>query len=205
MKKHVLHLNLIKTLINSDFLFLEQKNDRNSRLKALNISTAKKNSVIYLDPLETIKTLKQLIRILSFQKKYPHLNTNLHFFLNDENTILSSLLKKFLSVNVLESNFSFDINSDIVKLTKSKKNTDYQLGVVLNKRLQQDKNFFKKQINNDTFLFFKINSQIEINQNAYKLFNDLNDYKKSLFFISFLRQLLLNLHLAKKHAISKKI
>ena len=205
MKKDVLHLNLIKTLINSDFLILERENDKNNRLKALKFSISKKNSVIYLDPLEVVKTLKQLMRILSFQKKFPHLNTNLHFFINDENTILSSLLKKFLSVKVLKSTFSFDINSDIVKLTKSKRNTDYQLGVVLNKRLQQDKNFFKKQVNNDTFLFFKINSQLETNQNAYKIFNDLNDYKKCLFFISFLRQLLLNLHLAKKHAISKKI
>ena len=204
-KTPLIYLNLIKTLVNSDFLFLDQKNKKYNRVETLKVFSSHKDLVVYLDPLETLKGLKQLMRALHFWKKRSKSKLNMHFFLNDENTMISSLLKKFLKIDILQADVMFDINSDITKTSKSKKISNYHVGFILNKQIYNDKNFLKKQLNKDNFVLFQINPQFEINQNTYKIYNDLNDYKKSLFFISFLRKLLLNLHLINKHAISKKI
>jgi hypothetical protein len=58
----------LKSLIESDFLFLEQK--ARPQLKVLNsFSKINKNSGwTFIDPVETTKNLKQLVRTLRFLK-----------------------------------------------------------------------------------------------------------------------------------------
>ena len=63
----------------------------------------------------------------------------------------------------------------------------------------------KKQFYKGNFLFVKVNSQIEKTQNSYKIHNNFEDYKKALFFISFLKQILLKQYSTKRHEIQKKV
>jgi hypothetical protein len=54
-KNYFLNLNLIKSLTISDFLLIEQKklkNEKKKSFKNLNFFSLKKNSFIYLEPLE---------------------------------------------------------------------------------------------------------------------------------------------------------
>ena len=58
MKKNKIDTNLIKSLINSDFLLVEKKKSkykRNLRFESLNTYLNDKE-ISFLDPLETLKT-----------------------------------------------------------------------------------------------------------------------------------------------------
>lgn len=192
-KNYFLNLNLIKSLTISDFLLIEQKklkNEKNCRFKNLNFFSLKKNSFIYLEPLEIMKSLKQLIRTFNYIKQQHRLKINLHFFTNEQNAILFSLLKNFLNDKFLKSNILFNSNTN--NGGSFKQNCKFNLSFLLDKKLSHHKNFLKKQFYRNNFIFFKINSNIESNQNSYKIYNNFDDYKKTLFFISFLRQLLKN-------------
>lgn len=188
-KNYLLSLNLIKSLTISDFLLIERKklkNEKNCRFKNLHFFPLKKNTFIYLEPLEIIKSLKQLIRSFNFIKQQHSLKINLYFFTDEQNAIFFSLLKQFLNNKFLKSNILFNYNTNNVENLKQK----FNLSFLLDKKLSNDKNFLKKQFYRNNFIFFKINSNIELNQNSYKIYNNFDDYKKTLFFISFLRQLL---------------
>ena len=190
-KNYLLNLKLIKSLTISDFLLIEQKklkNEKNCRFKNLHFFPLKKNTFIYLEPLEIIKSLKQLIRTFNFIKQQHSLKINLHFFTDEQNAIFFSLLKQFLNNKFLKSNILFNYNTNNVENLKQK--FKFNLSFLLDKKLSNDKNFLKKQFYRNNFIFFKINSNIELNQNSYKIYNNFDDYKKTLFFISFLRQLL---------------
>ena len=59
----------LKSLIESDFLFLDQKNKKSLRSIKKVSKGQVSSSLTFLDPLETVKTLKQSIRLLQFLKK----------------------------------------------------------------------------------------------------------------------------------------
>jgi len=59
---------LLKSLIESDFLLLSQ-NSSNSPRSVGAIKRTKADSLSFLDPVESTKTVKQLIRLLQFLKK----------------------------------------------------------------------------------------------------------------------------------------
>jgi hypothetical protein len=63
----------------------------------------------------------------------------------------------------------------------------------------------KKQFYKGNYLFFKVNSKMERIQNSYKMYNEFDDYKKILFFTSFLRQILIDQYLVKNYEIQKKV
>ena len=72
MEKKLLNQKLLKSIINSDFLFIEVQKLREKQLfSTVNSSTVNGQSIILLDALEVIKELKQLIRIFFlFKKKF---------------------------------------------------------------------------------------------------------------------------------------
>ena len=192
MKKKNFNLNLAKSLINSDFLLLEKKKTKqkhNSRFENLNISFGKQQ-ISFLDPLETLKTLKQMIRLFYFAKNSKTSRTDLHFFLDDENTIMSYLMKTLLDNELVKSQVFFDINGNSNNSNFMKKKQNFQISFVLDKQVSKEKNFMKKQFYKNNYLFFKINSNLEKTQNSYKIYNNFDDYKKILFFIGLLKQIL---------------
>ena len=207
MKKFKIDTNLVKSLVNSDFLLVEKrksKNKDNLRFEGLRTSVCKRD-ISLLDPLEVLKTLKQMIRVFHFAKINTKYKIDLHFFLNEDNTLLSYLLKNSLDNVLVNSQISFAINegSRVSKnLVRSKK---FCLGFILDKDISRDKNFMKKQFYKGNYLFFKVNSNIERVQNSYKMYNNFDDYKKILFFISFLKQILISQYSLKSYEIQKKV
>jgi hypothetical protein len=203
MKKKILHQKLIKSLLNSNFLFLDKKNanhkkDLNFRYINQQSSLIKKQNVVYLDLFESLKDLRQLMRMIFFLKKYST-KRKFHFFIDEEKIYSDSLIENFINIKELKNQDSFLINSHFLKQPNNIKNT-INLGFLLGNIFSQDnqKTFFKNQFYRKTFLFSTINIEKELNF-GYKIYNDMNDYKKSLFFFSFLRQIL------KTYAVSKKI
>ena len=206
MKKNTINTNLIKSLINSDFLLIEkkkQKNKHNLRFESLTTSF-NKQEISLLDPLETLKTLKQIIRLFHFAKTKKQ-KLDMNFFIDEENTTLSYLIKNLLNIELINSQVSFGINNKTQNSRSLKKKKFFQLNFILDKQLSKDKNFMKKQFYKGNFLFVKVNSQIEKTQNSYKIHNNFEDYKKALFFISFLKQILLKQYSIKRHEIQKKV
>ena len=83
MKKFKIDTNLVKSLVNSDFLLIEKrksKNKDNLRFEGLRTSVCKRD-ISLLDPLEVLKTLKQMIRVFHFAKINTKYKTDLHFAL----------------------------------------------------------------------------------------------------------------------------
>lgn len=208
MKKNKIDTNLIKSLINSDFLLVEKKRSKykpNLRFESLN-TYLNEREISFLDPLETLKTLKQMIRLFHIAKnKKKEYKIDLHFFLDEENTIMSYLIKTLLDNELVKSQLSFDINENNLNSKNLKDKRKFNVSFILDKDVSKDKNFMKKQFYKGNFLFFKINSKLERIQNSYKIYNNFDDYKKTLFFISFLKQILVKQYLIKNYEIQKKI
>ena len=62
MTKLLLNQNLIKSLINSDFLLIEKKKNRkNIKYNSSNIFSIDKKTIFCLEPLEVSMLLKQMI------------------------------------------------------------------------------------------------------------------------------------------------
>lgn len=163
---------LLDGLICSDFLFLNKNlKNKNRHLKSLyNINN---ETALYLDPMETLKSIKQFIRILQFFKKQK--KKFLHVLL--KNKQYSKIIQTFLKDSDL--NLSCSIKESI-----SRDNTllpNDQLLLILDS-INNDHSFFKKLFDKNIFLINKINSKIEQNNwGTYKIYNDLNDFKKLIF------------------------
>lgn len=183
--KKTINKSLFKSIINSDFFVLKTPSFINSAYLDKKIYITKKNSLSSLDLLETLKSLKQFIRLLQYVKKS---NSFLH--INIENKQQFLLLKHFLTENNLDSiikindNFSSDKKS--ISLKKSKVFLILGSDIFMNK-----KQLFNKLNIEKIFLFFKVNTNIEYNNfGIYKIFNDLFDFKKIIFIILLINQIL---------------
>lgn len=195
MKKKLLYQKLIKSLLDSDFLLIEQKSNNkkqipNSRFTNNQYFLQNKNNIIYLDIFEVLKDLKQMVRILFFVYKNSLLKKNFNFFIDSEKNFLEYLLENFF-------NSDFNVNSHLSRSSKFKEKCIH-LGIILDSFLLDNKNFSRNQINRNIFLFFIINSTNERSLVGYKNYNNITDYKKTLFFLSFFKQIILAYALSKK-------
>jgi len=194
MTKLLLNQNLIKSLINSDFLLIEKKKNRkNIKYNSSNIFSIDKKTIFCLEPLEVSMLLKQMIRYFYFISKMKHLKKELHLFFNEDDTTLSSLAKGFFKNEYLNTLTSFIINSNKSDL-KVKNFNKQSVGFIFDTELSADKNFFKKQFNKNILLFFELNPSYKIELNSYKIQTTFIDYKRALFFFSLLRQVLQIIH-----------
>lgn len=166
----------LKSLIESDFLFLEQK--ARPQLKFLNsFSKINKNSGwTFIDPVETTKNIKQLVRTLRFLKNQN--STFLHCLV--ENKQYLDIIQTFLKSVSLVTPVS-------VKETLPNKNLSpdtLQLLILLNFSLNNKETFLKRLFDKNIFLISKINSKLEKNNwGTYKIYNDLMDIKKIIFLL----------------------
>ena len=117
---------------------------------------------------------------------------------------MSYLLKNSLDNVLVNSQISFAINEGNRVSKNWVRSKKFCLGFILDKDISRDKNFMKKQFYKGNYLFFKVNSNIERVQNSYKMYNNFDDYKKILFFISFLKQILISQYSLKSYEVQKK-
>ena len=134
------------------------------RFESLN-TYLNEREISFLDPLETLKTLKQMIRLFHIAKKNKkkEYKIDLHFFLDEENTIMSYLIKTLLDNELVKSQLSFDINENNRNLKNLKDRRKFNVSFILDKDVSKDKNFMKKQFYKGNYLFFKINSNLREN------------------------------------------
>jgi len=183
-----LNQNLLKSLLSSDFLLLEQKMLPGQSQRLQNSFFIDKKVAFFLDPLEISMAFKQLIRFLQHLKKHKNLKKELHFFLDEDDTTISSFIKTFLKNNSINSLASIVLNSNKHNSIKKSNRNHSRIGFILDSAC--DKNFFRKQFNKDILYLFKIDSRKDINSTVYTIQATFSDYKKIIFFLSFLRQLL---------------
>jgi len=204
MKKNLLNQKLLKSLINSDFLFIEGQKQREKQVfSTVNSSTVNAQTVVLLDALEVITELKQIIRIFFYLKK-SSTKLKLNFFFGDDNSIMGPLIQKFFQHPVILNHTDFEINShkkSRVKLLNSKKFSNFSF--IFENFCNQ--NFMKKELKKKNRLFLKINTDAQLGSDTYKIHNNFNDYKKLIFFLTFLRQTILTLYINPSYEISKKI
>jgi hypothetical protein len=162
---------LLKGLIDSDFLFLNKKVNKN--LRSLKSTSVLNNSEIsYLDSVETLKTVKQFVRLLQFLEK-------------KDKKIFHIVVKNKQFVKIVESffkdkNFNFSIK-DSINIQNTK--IEDQI-LILFDQINNNSLLLKKLFDKNIFLINKINTKFEQNNwGAYKIFNNLDDFKKFIFFI----------------------
>ena len=174
---------LLTSIINSDFLILDQPPNKNLRhlqarlhYKTLNFSS--------LDLFEIIKSLKQFIRSLTFLSKSEQ--KLLHIWIEEKQYI--RILNLFIDNKLM--NGKVFIKSTLTQTQCQK--TVNQLLLLLNVPLKNDTKLLKRIFQKNIFLVTKINSKLEKNNwGTYKIYNDLHNFKKFIFLIVIL-DLILN-------------
>ena len=169
------YINTIKTLISSNLLFFKTSTKTKSFF-----------NLNYLDPLQFIKNLKQLIRILQFLKNQinPRLYLQSDNFLFDE--ILSSILFENRKTNIYFMDVFLKTSTKENKLSRSKKKTS--LFLYLNKSTFTP-NYFRLLFQKGFILNQSINTNFSRNSlGFYKCYADINDLKTNFFFILLLKK-----------------
>jgi len=174
----------LKSLIESDFLLVDQKSKKDLRhIKSFNKN--KDSSLLFLDPLETVKTVKQLIRLLQFLKKQN--SSVLHLVVENKQYLeLAEIFFKPTQTNSLPVLVKENLPS------KSFSSNTLQLLILLNFSLNNKETTFKRIFDKNIFLINKINAKFEKNNwGTYKIYNDLSDFKKLVFLLIIIQQTLI--------------
>lgn len=175
---------LVKSLVESDFLLLENVKSKNLKYFQSEIhSKTFANSISSLDLFQLTKTLKQFIRALQFIKARK--KRHLHILIENQQYV--ELLQLFL--NEKNINCSFSVKSNLVG--EKEFQSFSQLFVMLDSTLKNNKNIFRRFFESNIFLVQKINSSFEKqNWGTYKIYNNVVDYKKILFLIILIHKVL---------------
>ena len=163
MKKN-LNLSLYKSLINTDFLFTEKLYHNNVNL-SIKTFLNKKETLNFLDPIKTLKDLKQFIRLLQFLKYAFKFKKNIKriLLILADNPQYTLIIEKILNKSKLPLDLTI-INKNILNFQKNK-----SLKILLKlddqgTNLKNSNTFF----NSNYFLINRINSNL----------NSLNDKDK---------------------------
>jgi hypothetical protein len=181
---------LLKSLIDSDFLLFEpQKTISANQIKS--ILAVNSSSIAIIDSLELLKNLQQFIRVLQFLKKQKsrfrkqsvnNLETSpvLHICIDNDQFV--NLIKTFLKDADLKLFISFLVGNSLSREKISQ--TSCQMFLLLNQSLKKTKNLSYNLIDKDIYLVTQINSYLEKNKwGAYKIYNELSDFKKIIFLL----------------------
>jgi hypothetical protein len=170
--KKLKHL-LLKGVIDSDFLFLNQKSTK--QLSHINFqSKHQKTKITSLNLFEMLKSLKQLIRSLKFLSETE--NKMLHLWLKNKQYL--HVLDLLINKTVWDVDIS--IKNSLVR--KSSHRLKTQLLFLFDFPLKNNKKNIKRIFNEHIFLINKINFKLEKNDwGTYKVYNNLENFKKFLF------------------------
>lgn len=185
MKK--LNINLLKTIIETNFALLSSpKASKRVKLRAVELTVTSfnvLNKTVSLDLQELVKNLKQTIRLLQYvgskEKNQIFICSSQKQYLDLLNIELGDFQRKG-KVHVQGRLTKVDLISD-----------SSQLLLFLEEPLGNKARTFGKLLEDRIYLVNKINSKIESqNWGTYKIYNDLQDFKKLIFLIVILRQVL---------------
>jgi hypothetical protein len=166
---------LLKSIIDSDFLLLDKQLTKSLRYTK-SISNINDSVLFSLDPIETLKSIKQLIRLLQFFKKQN--NKFLHILV--ENKQYAKIIESFFFKKKL--NLSYSIKDSLNRETLPAITNQFLF--LLTQPLHNNKQLIKKIFDKHIFLVNKVNAKLETNNwGTYKIFNDLNDFKKLIFLL----------------------
>lgn len=191
-KNSKLNFSLLKLMELSNFSLLKTEKFKQKNLKYLNSFTkihSNENSFSFfmLDFLQLIKSLKQYIRLIKFlslkKKKHIYLCSEFNNFFFIKLLLNKLLLTKYTTLQAeKQSKVSF------IKIKKD--HFDYsKFLILLNLSLNSNKNNLDKLVSNNLFLITEINSNIKTkNDNLYKIFNEISDFKKLIFLLLLLEK-----------------
>ena len=181
MKKKF-NITLLKSIIETEFFLLSSNLKR--KTNNFNLATSlQKDAVFGLDTFELVKNLKQLVRTLQF------LNEKKKFFVfcspNKNSLGLLDLYCSKLNLNKL-----ITIQNDSTKIAFSYKSTQALLSLDEDSPKNNTVGLVKL-LEKNILIIHKINSRSELkNFGAYKIYNDLSNYKKLAFLITLFHQIL---------------
>lgn len=172
----------LKSIINSNFLLLDRGGFPRVRSTQI-LSKNKFSSNLILDPVETFKTVKQFIRSVQFLQKQN--SSLLHILVENKQHL--ELIETFLK----DSNIKIPILVKENLPTSSTSSETVQLLLLLNFALKNKETLLKRLFDKNIFLVNKINSCLEKNNwGTYKIYNDLSDFKKIVFLLVIIHQVL---------------
>jgi hypothetical protein len=177
MNKKEINTKLLEALINFDFFIFESPEfskvsarqfDKNIIVKG----TKGLKNYYTINPLEIIKSLKRIIRLLQFSQQQRKFVLKLNFNENSYNQELFSLImnyKNILSSNIiLEQIYAFDLKK--------------QAGACAFFGVTQNQKNYRRIFEDNKHLILEFNSQItKNNYGTYKLFLNSDDWKKIIF------------------------
>jgi len=171
--KSKLDIFLVKSLIESDFLLVENVKHKNLKHFHSEISlNSFSNSS--LEIFQLTKTIKQFIRALQFLKGCK----KKHLYILLENQQYIEILELFFAEK--KTNCLFRIKSNLVGEKEFRSFS--QLFLMLDSTLKVNQNIFRRFFESNIFLVQKINSILEKqNFGSYKIYNNMIDYKKIIF------------------------
>ena len=195
-KNSKFNFSLLKLMDLSNFSLLKTERFKQKNLKYLNSLTnihSNENyfSFFMLDFLQLIKSLKQYIRLIKFlslkKKKHIYLCSEFNNFFFIKLLLNKLILTKYTTLQAeKQSKVSF------IKIKKD--HLDYsKFLILLNLSLKSNKNNLDKLVSNNLFLITEINANIKTkNDNLYKIFNEISDFKKLIFLLLLLEKHLKN-------------
>lgn len=185
MKKKI-DIKLLETILETDLFLIERPSKNNSRLLKEKFSAGLNSESVYtLEIFEALKNLKQLIRLLQFLSKCDSKN----LYVCSSNKMILGFLNRIFDNHQYEDLIT--IQSNFTRIRSSGNSTSSLL--LLDESLLGHNNVFKKLFEENILIINKINSKIELNNNCtYKIYNNILDSKKLVFFMALLRQLLSN-------------
>jgi predicted protein tyrosine phosphatase len=183
-KKKIIQKALFKSLLLSDFLFINSiSNLKNPFIQ--NHLMLKKSSLVQLTLIDLLKNVKQFLRLIQHVKKIK--NNNLYFCMG--NLFRLELLQKVFSIYSLNKNIflTLDIPQNVDLIQKNSLN----LLCHLNDVLLENKNLFKTLTIRHFFLNQKVNLSLNKKDlSSYKIYNNLDDFKKIIFIGIFLSKIM---------------
>jgi hypothetical protein len=186
LKKQI-NLNLINSIINSDFFLLRGLNG-NKKTNHLDKQAFLKSSqrISSLNILELVKTIKQFIRLLQFLKN----QNDFCLTLNVENKQNFLILKDFLIDYKLTNNIK--IYNTFSSRENAKNDDSVEMFLLLGNFFNlTDKRILTRLNSNGIFLISNVNTKITNNNLfCYRIYNDLFDFKKLIFLIVLISQIL---------------
>lgn len=175
--------SLLYNLIIFDFIFLTNYTKKTSNLAAKKYHVSKKLYVVRLEILELLKSLKRFLRSFQFLNKWKDKNTLFYIALENPQYI------QFLNVLFEKYNLNTTLNISAILPGLSLKYNELKSILILDKFISN--NSYKNLNSYQIFLIQEINSFNNVNNSgAYKVYNNLNDFKKLLFLGIFLLQIL---------------
>jgi hypothetical protein len=175
--------SLLYNLIIFDFIFLTNYTKKTSNLVKKKYQISKKLYVVRLAILDLLKSIKRFLRSFQFFNKWKDKNKLFHICIDNPQYI------KFLNVLFEKYDLNTTLNISTLLPGVSLKSNELKSILILDKFISN--NNYKNLNFYQFFLVQEINSFNNVNNSGtYKVYNNLNDFKKLLFLGIFLLQIL---------------